>query len=378
MEDENVLTFSGNDTPEQVREGLGLPPLAPVDPVAAAEAVLAAAQADAAARVAADPVPDPVVVPEPVALAPPERHADGTFKPRIPAAVAAPVVAAPVVAAPVAAGADPRAAELAELRAKVDALTAAQPKPVAPVVVAPPKNPRLEAIAAARATLVRPTQDQFDDFDQYLDARDAYVTATTELNIDEKAERRAEQTAALTEQRRGQQQNTETYIARIAAAKTVYADFDQVVTDEVQISPLLAITCLDPKYTLSADFSYELGKDRAEAARIVALDLAAQRENRAPIEAVEAIGAFKARVAAKVAARKPVVATHAGATQTGPTLAAPARIARTQAPAPPSTTLGATSGALGFDLTTASKEQLETMSQADYNRLREQTTNTRR
>jgi hypothetical protein len=379
--EENVLTMSSTtDTPEQVREGLGLEPLAPVDPIAAAEAVLADAQAAAAAAKAAEVVAEPVVA-APVstdAPAPPvARNADGTFKPRV--APAPPVVTDPNADA--LSRATAAETERDALRARLEALTAAQPRaaappvagaaPVAPVVT----SPRLTAIAAERAALARPQQADFDDYELYEEAHDAYVAAKAELNVEERLEKKAAaaaQTQAETRATTSAAEANATYATRLTAAKLAHPDFDAVVTDEVIVSPILALTLLDTRYEHAGELAYELGANRAEAARITALDNQAQRENRAPIEAVEAIGALKAKIAARLGPG------HAGARQTGPTVAAPATIRRSTAPEPTGAALGASNGAVATDLSRASDDQLKSMSQADYNRLRDRSTNTRR
>jgi hypothetical protein len=387
VEDDGVLTMSSStDSPEEIRAGLGLEPLAPVDPIAAAEAVLATAQAAASAAQATEAAEAAAAVPaEPVApavaLAPPERNTDGTFKPRKPT-----VVAEPPALTGAATVAETQAAEIAALKARLDAVTAAQPRPVAPVVAAPVvlTSPELTRITEARAKLVRPTPADFDfDDDRYQEARDAYTTARAELNIEEKLERKAlasQPTAAQLEAQRTQQTHAATYSARLVAAKARYADYDAVVTDQVQVSPVMRAALLNPAYEQAADLAYELGKHPAEAQRIYDLDLAAFQANRAPVEAIEALGALKARIAARTRTTASTTAsgTHTGATQTGPVAPAPARIARTAAPEPTGTMLGATSGALATDLAQMSDDQVKTMSQADYNRLRDRTSNTRR
>jgi hypothetical protein len=407
--EDTLVMSSSTDTPQEIREGLGLPPLEPVDPVAQAQATLEKATADAAAARAAIEAAEAA-----------EEGAEAGAEVPAPKSPAA-GQGEPPAGAPHKSGRqrrideltreknDERAArtvaetEVAALRSRLAELAAqAVTRPAAEPVARPATetvtSPRLTAIATERNALKRPKrEDYYNDPDPdgaYETARDEFVAAKSSLDTEERLERRAlaaDQSRTAGEATRAQQSDLATLARRrIDAARLVHADYDAVVTDDVRLRPMVYAALQDPGYEMAAELAYYLGQHKAELDELNALDMDAEREYEAVkhnpaaprpalMKAIEAIGAAKANMRATLGSRIPD-GRHAGATQTGAATAIPPRARpRTQAPEPQGSTLGAAPGAVSVtELETMPETRVREMSMAEYNEVRNRQTRTRR
>ena len=380
---------STTDTPEQIREGLGLPPAEPIDPVAAAQAVLDKATADAAAaltakeeaeEVAAEGAEVAAVAVEAKSTQPrtgnrrAERKIDKLTTEKNEAAARAAVAETEVAAL---------RRRLDELAAATSRIEAALPAPKPAEVT----SPRLKEIDSERKALVRPTPQQFYDDpnpDAYEEARETYLLARATLDAEERIERRtlaAGQPRVTDTANRIPPEVIAAHESRVAASRTRHADWDAVVTEDVKFRAggILQAVINDVNYDQAGEFIYWMGTHREDVARLDALDAAAFKANVFPAKVVEEIGAIKFRIAADVAG--PPAGRHTGATQDGPVRQVPpppAARPRSQAPPPPEATLGNVSGRIATDIDSMSERELQTMSHSDYMRLRDRDTRTRR
>lgn len=378
----DLVMSSTTDTPEQIREGLGLSAETSSDPLAVAKQRLAEAET-AAVEAAAG-------------AAPLDDKSDSGASPVVAEAAAAPATAKPAkkknpvqprideltrdvatakgAQAVAEAERDALKKRLEDLTGEKPAATAAQASSAAPPDVV---SPRLQEIAAERAKLVRPKQSDFEDFDTYLDARDEYTATKAALDAEEKIERKlaADQQSRVTDAAtRAHAEAVATYIARRDAAKAKHADWDTVVTDGVQVSPVMQRVLLDPSNDLAGEMTYYLGQHPEDAARIRTLDDAARVQNRAPIEAFLAMGELRAKVLAESATASP--SAPVGATATGPASPAPPVALApskpvSRAPAPPETVLGSGASSVSPDLE-------KVTDQREYNRIRDRQDQARR
>lgn len=376
----DLVMSSTTDTPEQVREGMGLPPAEVIDPVALAKQVLADAEAlaakaktDADAAEAAKAAKE-VGGDEAAAIAA-AAVADAKPAKKTKKAAAAPVVVAPVVD-DAAAKQAALEAENAELKQKLEAAT----KPAAPAEPAKPAepveltSPRLKAIAAERAKLVEPTEDQFPDFNDLRKAEREYDRKLGELNAREDNERvrlEAQQEQIAADAGRTQAQSVIAKLAeRSEAVRAKFDDYDTVVTDDVKVGQAMAHVLLDPTNEAAGYMRYYLGKHPDEAKRIFDMDMAAAKAFQegkpggSPTPILLAMGEIRAKALAEFGTPQAPAGGHTGATQVGATVAVvPKQI--TRAPEPPSD-----EALQGGSTSLASTNLEDVKSQKEYNRLR--------
>lgn len=367
MADDDLTMSSTTDSPEEIRAGLGLPPVeppAPIDPVAAAQAVLDAAMAEAAAKVEAAKVAETPVVAEPIAAEPVvAKAAEPVVQARKPRPKVERIDELTKEKAAERAARIVAETEASALRTRLAELTAAAVKPAEPVKPAVVAKDRLTEIAEAKAALVEPKEEDFQDFAALRKAERVFDRQLAQLEAEETFERKlaADRRASADLAIRTHADRVAALETSRAAAKAKYADWDVVVTDDVQISPVMREWLLRPDHhDLAGDVTHALGANRDETARIRALDDAARLANRFPTEAIQAMDDLAATVKAKLAA--PASSAHAGATQVGAASPAPAK-PLTRAPEPATTQLGGSASTVTTDLEAVS-------SQAEYNRLR--------
>jgi hypothetical protein len=382
--EDDLRMSSTTDSAEQIREGLGLPPAEPVDPVAAAQAQLDKATADAAAARATEEAEEVSAeaaegAAEVVAAPAPRKHRSKAEL-RIDALTREKNEALAKASVAETEGAALRR-RLDELAATTSRLEAALPKPKPAEVT----SPRLTELEAERKALTRPTPQQFYDDpnpDAYEEARETYLLARATLDAEERIERRTLAAAPprVTETAtRVPPEVLAAHEARGVAARARHADWDAVVTEDVKFRQggIFQALINDVSYEHAAEFMYWMGTHRADVARLDALDTAAFRANRFPAAVVEEIGAIKYQIAAELAG--PPAGRHTGATQDGAVRAVPpAPKPRSQAPPPPEATLGNNSGQIAASIEDRSERELQTMSHAEYMRLRDRETRTRR
>lgn len=123
----------------------------------------------------------------------------------------------------------------------------------------------IEALRAAQSappTLDEPKRDDFDDYEEFLEARAAFVA--------EKRFATLEQQRQQSEQRRLEQQQAQTremgWQDGVQAARDKYDDFDDVAFGEVHITEPMADAMKDSE--LGAEIAYWLGKNPSDAAKI--------------------------------------------------------------------------------------------------------------
>ena len=135
--------------------------------------------------------------------------------------------------------------------------------------------------------LDRPSREQFTDPDAYDDALVEYASQ----KATEKAVAEERQRAAHEAKTRDREKTASDFRSQVEAFKADHADFDEVFTDDLPISPAMtdAIVSSDN----AAQISYWLGQNPDEAQRISDLP---------PVKAIYEIG----RIAAKLAAPPPV------------------------------------------------------------------------
>jgi hypothetical protein len=373
----DIVMSSTTDTPEQIREGLGLPAPEPVDPIAVAKQVLADAEALAAkAKSDAEALESERVAKENADAAPIVAAGDAK-----PAAAKKPKKAAAVAAVPVV---DETAAKLAAIEAENADLkrqleAAAKPsvvEPVKPVEPAELTSPRLKAIAAERAKLVEPTEDLFPDFNDLRRAEREYDRKLGELNAREDNERvrleEQQERVAADAGRTAAQSVIAKFNERSDVVRAKFEDYDQVVTDDVKVGQAMAHVLLDPSNEAAGVMRYYLGKHRDEAQRIFDMDIAAAKAFQegkpggSPTPILLAMGEIRAKALAEFGTPQAPAGGHSGATQTGPTVAVVPKPQTTRAPEPPSEEAiqgGSTS------LVVTKLEDAKT--QAEYNRLRD-------
>jgi hypothetical protein len=383
MSDDLVME-STSDTPEQIREGMGLPKVDPA-PAPAAESPAAPA-ADAAAdttttapAAAAEAVAEPPATETETAVgeeaSTQARGPDGKF---VAAPKRKPVAAQPRIDELTREKNEERAQRLAleaerdALKRRLDELAAGQPapKPAAAEPTIAPEDFRSPVITAQfqtrRAALgAEPKQEDFEDFTEFRRAERAYDRKHAALDAEETfAHQRAAERASIAAQdaTRAAQQRFTTYNERVAAAKARHADYDQVMQAG------MAIPFKGRPY---ADDIQQAILDSEQGPEIV-YHLASHPEELARLQALPSVHAAMVElgtIAAAIRAQPPANAP-AGATQTGPTTAVtpPA----TQASRPPSRAPEPQGTALGGSTTTAPlKLDDPNISQAEYNRRRD-------
>lgn len=342
------LTFeSTTDTPEQMRDGLGLPPEPVTSPVVAADTHVAE---DSPAVPAADPVAaapveaaqETTTIPAIASTVGRARGADGKF------------IAAAKPADPVADALAAAKAEAETLKAKVAELekpkAAPEAKPAPPVQpVSAPEPPSFDvdayrdpAITAKFEKLrealgAEPQQLDDDDYTVYQSKLRAYDRQLAVLNAKEENahERAAEQAVAAERQARSDvQRQFATFHERKLAAKARHADYDAVMERGNSI-PFTgphreAIHAAIVNSEVGGELIYRLAQEPDEVARILALPDTAS--------VLRAVGRWEERVSATGTS----ASAPSGATQTGPSSivsTAPVRPV-SKAPEPQGTMLG--------------------------------------
>lgn len=135
-----------------------------------------------------------------------------------------------------------------------------------------------------------PKQDQFETYEEYIDARAAYVAKQTFA-----AEARKSQEA---QQAARQEEMVERFRQRSEGAADRYDDYDDVIAaSEVPISNAMGHAIIESD--AGPDISYYLAKHPAEARRIAALS---------PIGQVREIGKLEAKIAAPPKPKKTTAA----------------------------------------------------------------------
>jgi hypothetical protein len=130
-----------------------------------------------------------------------------------------------------------------------------------------------------------PKREDFDDYEQYLEARAEFrAVKALDARLQQQEAQRAQQ-AQQTEQ----QKQVATWNAKLAEARSKLPDFDDVTSSaDVAITPQMSSAIMDSDK--GAEVAYYLAKNPAEAARIAALS---------PIGQVREIGKLEDRVQAK-------------------------------------------------------------------------------
>ncbi len=129
-----------------------------------------------------------------------------------------------------------------------------------------------------------PKREDFDDYEQYLEARAEFrAVKALDARLQQQEAQRAQQ-AQMTEQ----QKQVATWNAKLAEARSKLPDFDDVTSADVPITQSMSSAIMDSDK--GAEVAYYLAKNPAEAARIAALS---------PIGQVREIGKLEDRVAAK-------------------------------------------------------------------------------
>lgn len=240
MADDDLVFESTTDTPEQIREGLGLDPVAPDSAVAPST--------EPSDGLPSEPVPAPEE--PPVAAAPAETRtrvvtrrdpATGRFVTVHPPSAPPPVAAAPAVPAP-----DPQQLQLQleAARARLAQLEAPppQPPPQAPpqAPVAPYRDPGVATYFEQQRQLLgtEPQQVDFDDYAEFRRQERSYDRALAALDAREAlAHERAAlvQADATARARTAVEQQFQSFAQRQVQVKARHADFEQVMADGAKI-----------------------------------------------------------------------------------------------------------------------------------------------
>lgn len=363
---------STTDSPEQIADGLGVE-LAPettletVDTPTGDEAVTAGegdtAVVDDQAPVEEEPAAEGEVTPEPARVAGPKRVA----RPQRKSADAA------AAAARRAADADKRILEeenaalrrrLRQLASDPDTATGAatttvRPAPAAPVVITPDQipdtHPELSAMQAQIDALgAKPQQADFEDFDQFENARDQWIETRASLRAEMNTVRKdvaRRESIALDAANRAASETAEAFAQTVAAARARHADYDDAMNaareEGLSVSRELGQALMESP--VGAEVLYHLVTNPSEVDRLAALS---------PTRALTELGMIEGRISARLAGRP---GARAAESQARPA----ARI--TRAPEPQRTVLGEMPSV-------ATKRNLNdpNLSQAEYNRLRDE------
>jgi hypothetical protein len=361
---DNDLTFeSTTDTPEQMREGMGLPAESATTTVVEAGAPDTADLAADPAPVAATDVTTTDTPAEPV-VAKPTRAKDP--------------VTGKFIATP---KADPVAEERAQrvvaeterdaLKRRVEELAAGAPKPapVAPAPVVPAidpdtyQDPGVAAkFAAARTALGQePRQEDFDTDNAYTDFRNAQRAYDRKLAVLDAREADAHYNAGVSARTTAQagaaaaRQVFDTYEQRTVATKARHGDYDAVMEAGKNI-PFTGAHRADVQRAIvemedGPEVVYHLAKNPELIQKIMSQP------------SVYLALAELGRVASVATAAVSAATAPAGATQTGPTTIVATTKPVSRAPEPQGTVLGSGPGLVTTDLS-------KVTTQAEYNRIR--------
>jgi len=191
-----------------------------------------------------------------------------------------------------------RADALQEMLAREQAARL-QPKPE-------PEKPAAEEVAEP----VRPNRAEFSDPDAYADALAAWAEQRADWGAEKKAKDviEAERVRVRDEQvQAAQNQVVQAYKGRVEKVVTKYPDYREVAeSPDVQVSPLMAHAILNSEH--GPELQYYLGKNPAEAARIINLNPALQLIEMGLIAAKLSAQPAPAAAATPAPAAKPVSA----------------------------------------------------------------------
>lgn len=373
MNDDDLVMESTTDSPEQIADGLGVE-LAPettletVDTPTGDEAV-AAGEGDTAVvegqtPVEEEPIAEGEVTPEPARVAGPKRAA----RPQRKSADAA------AAAARRAADADKRVLEeenaalrrrLKQLASDPDTATGAattttRTAPVAAVVITPDQVPDTHPELATMQTQIealgaKPQQADFEDFDQFENARDQWIETRASLRAEMNTVRKdvaRRESIALDAANRAASETADAFAQTVADARSRHADYDDAMDaareQGLAVSRDLGQALMESP--VGAEVLYHLVTNPSEVDRLAALS---------PTRALTELGMIEGRIAARLAGRPG--AARPVSQQTRP-------VARTtRAPEPQRTVLGEMPSA-------PNRRNLNdpNLSQQEYNRLRDE------
>jgi len=218
-------------------------------------------------------------------------------------------------------------AKATELQAKLDALTSGKPAtdPVSdPVKTADPVKP-------ATFDTPRPKQGDFDDYEKYEEARDAWVEAKTAFNMNaalaERDRKAAEAVLAAEEVQRRATLAREiadedaAYQRRLVAAKAKHPDFQDVFEQAKDLAVSRPMLDHMRFSEMGAELTYYFATHPTEAERVAQM---------APAPAIAEMGRLEARIEAGLIGG----ASDAPPTAGMATVSAPARVPVSKAPAP--------------------------------------------
>lgn len=381
---DDLVFESTTDSPEQIREGLGLPQADPAPAVATEIPVVAAGETPAAEAEAA-PVSGaapPATVGDPAGEgdeAPVQtRGADGKFvtppKARKPVAVQPRIDKLTRENTEVLARATTAEAERDALKRRLDELVAPKPVAAAPPVVAAPvfdpdtyRDPAVTAAYERQRTALgaEPKQEDFEDFQEFRRSERSYDRKLAAIDANEStAHQRAADRASLAAQdaTRAVQATFSTFAERQNAARARHADWDEVMQQGMAIPFKGRPYANDIQQAIleseqGPEIVYHLAQHPEELARLQA----APSVHVAMVE----LGGIAAALKAAPPASVPAGATQTGpATAVAPVVAAPPSRSMSRAPEPQGTALG------GSASTTPQALDDPNISQAEYNRRR--------
>lgn len=181
--------------------------------------------------------------------------------------------------------------ELAALQARLQT-TPDTPKPA--------ETPKVETPAPAGESFTkpRPTQDAFEDFDKYLEARDEWVAEKAAFDADQRyaaREKAQAEAKAKADAEAAQKARTEALVKRITAFKAEHPDYDEVMNASSVDLPRAVLDYMQESEVGPA-LAYHLGQHAEEAERLSTLS---------PTAALVQLGKLEAALTATAAAPAP-------------------------------------------------------------------------
>jgi len=184
-----------------------------------------------------------------------------------------------------------------------------EPKP-------PPETLPDEGEETRQPTVQRPIEEDFENYNDYVDALTDWKVEQKLADYDRKVAERSEETYL--------EEKHQEFRAKLGKGYEKYEDFEEVAFDEiVPITPFMADVLVETE--IPADIAYYLGKNIPECTSIA---------NMSPIQAVKAIGLIEEKLKGQSQEEEPVVKDQSGkppAPKPKPTTKAPAPIT----PVPP-------------------------------------------
>lgn len=163
----------------------------------------------------------------------------------------------------------------------------AQPQQTPPAEAPPPAPPE----PTDEFAKPKPKQDDFDDFDKYLDARDQWVEERTAHQLAVAQRKHAEETAAerqRVEYEQRQRQQEAVFAGRLDAARAAHPDWDEVAESAAEIPANDLVLFHIRQSELGPELAYYLAKNP---------DVTEQLNQLSPAPLLVALGRIEGRLA---------------------------------------------------------------------------------